>query len=146
MATQNQYPLTVFHFRVDWGADTVSFTEVAGLTQELQPIEYRVGDSQDYSTTKMPGLRKYNNITLKRGMVKGPNEFFLWLNSVKQNNIERRDIIINMLNEDNAPVMVWTAKNAFPVKVEGPGLKSTGNEVAIESIELAHEGLTLAGL
>lgn len=142
----NIYPLTVFHFRVDWGAETVSFTEVTGLTQELQPIEYRVGDSQDYSSIKMPGLRKYSNLTLKRGMVRGNNEFFNWLNSVKQNNIERRDIIINLLNEDNMPVMVWTAKNAFPVKVEGPGLKAAGNEVSVESIELAHEGLTLAAL
>ncbi|TND09735.1 MAG: hypothetical protein FD123_859 [Bacteroidetes bacterium] len=142
----DQYPLTVFHFRVDWGAETVSFTEVSGLTQELQPIDYRVGDSQDYSMVKMPGLRKYNNITMKRGMVRGNNEFFTWLNSVKQNNIERRDIIVNLLNEDNAPVMVWTVKNAFPVKVEGPGLKASGNEVSVESIEVAHEGLTLVAI
>jgi len=91
----------------------------------------------------MPGLHKYNNITLKRGVMKGDNEFFKWLNTVKLNTIERRDLTISLLNEKHEAVMVWKAHNAFPVKVEGPGLKASGNEVAIESIEIAHEGLVL---
>jgi phage tail-like protein len=138
-----KYPSLVFHFRVEWGGTSVSFTEVAGLTQELQAVDYRTGDSPDYSMVKMPGLRKYNNITLKRGITKSDNEFFLWLNTVKLNDIERRDITVSLLNEKHEPVMVWQAHNAFPVKVEGPGLKASGNEVAIESIEIAHEGLVL---
>jgi phage tail-like protein len=138
-----KYPSLVFHFRVEWGGTSVSFTEVAGLAQELQAVDYRTGDSPDYSMVKMPGLRKYNNITLKRGITKSDNEFFLWLNTVKLNEIERRDITVSLLNEKHEPVMVWTAHNAFPVKVEGPGLKASGNEVAIESIEIAHEGLVL---
>jgi phage tail-like protein len=138
-----KYPSLVFHFRVEWGGTSVSFTEVSGLTQELQAVDYRTGDSPDYSMVKMPGLRKYNNITLKRGITKSDNEFFLWLNTVKLNEIERRDITVSLLNEKHEPVMVWLAHNAFPVKVEGPGLKASGNEVAIESIEIAHEGLVL---
>src|ERR1044072_8459341 len=138
-----KYPSLVFHFRVEWGGTSVSFTEVSGLTQELQAVDYRTGDSPDYSMVKMPGLHKYNNITLKRGITKSDNEFFLWLNTVKLNDIERRDITVSLLNEKHEPVMVWTAHNAFPVKVEGPGLKASGNEVAIESIEIAHEGLVL---
>lgn len=137
------YPIPVFHFRVECGSMKIGFSEVAGLTQELQLIEYREGTSPDYSTIKMPGLHKYNNITLKRGIGKGDNEFFNWLNTVKLNTIERRDLTISLLNESHEPVMVWKAHNAFPVKVEGPGLKSSGNEVAIESIEIAHEGLVL---
>lgn len=137
------YPIPVFHFRVECGSMKIGFSEVAGLTQELQLIEYREGTSPDYSTIKMPGLHKYNNITLKRGISKGDNEFFNWLNTVKLNTIERRDLTISLLNESHEPVMVWKAHNAFPVKVEGPGLKSSGNEVAIESIEIAHEGLVL---
>lgn len=137
------YPIPVFHFRVECGGMKIGFSEVSGLTQELQLIEYREGTSPDYSTIKMPGLHKYNNITLKRGISKGDNEFFNWLNTVKLNTIERRDLTISLLNESHEPVMVWKAQNAFPVKVEGPGLKSSGNEVAIESIEIAHEGLVL---
>ena len=137
------YPLPVFHFKVEWGGKNVGFSEASGLTQELQLIEYRAGDSPDYSTIKMPGLHKYNNITLKRGMAKSDNDFFKWLNTVKLNTIERRDLTISLLNENHEAVVVWKAHNAFPVKVEGPGLKASGNEVAIESIELAHEGLVI---
>jgi phage tail-like protein len=137
------YPLPVFHFKVEWGGQNVGFSEASGLTQEVQLIEYRDGNSPDYSTIKMPGLHKYNNITLKRGIMKGDNDFFKWLNTVKLNTIERRNLTISLLNEEHEAVMVWKAVNAFPVKVEGPGLKASGNEVAIESIELAHEGLTL---
>ncbi len=91
----------------------------------------------------MPGLRKFNNITMKRGIVKSDNDFADWLATVKQNTVERRDLIISLLDESSTPIMVWKAHNAFPVKVEGPALKASGNEVAIESIEIAHEGLSL---
>lgn len=137
------YPIPVFHFRVEWGGKNIGFSEVSGLTQEVQLIEYREGTSPDYSSIKMPGLHKYNNITMKRGISKSDNEFFNWLNTVKLNTIERRDLTISLLNENHEPVMIWKAHNAFPVKVEGPGLKAMGNEVAIESIEIAHEGLVL---
>ena len=137
------YPLPVFHFQVQWGGNRVGFSEVTGLTQENQAIEYREGSSPEYSSIKMPGLRKFSNITLKRGVIAGDNEFFKWLNTIQLNNVERRDLVINLLNEQHEPVMTWTAHNAFPVKVEGPQLKAMGNEVAIESIELAHEGLVL---
>lgn len=136
-----QYPLPVFHFTVAWGGTRVGFTEVTGLTQENQAIEYRDGSFPEYSSIKMPGLRKFNNITLKRGVVKADNEFFAWLSTVKLNQVERRNLVISLLNEEHQPVMVWRVQNAFPVKVEGPQLKASGNEVAVESIEIAHEGL-----
>lgn len=137
------YPLPVFHFQVEWGGTNLGFSEVSGLTIENQAIEYRDGLSPEYSVVKMPGMPKYSNITLKRGIVPADNEFFAWLNTAALNKIERRDLIISLLNEEHSPVMTWKVKNAFPVKVEGPGLKATGNEVAIETIELAHEGLTI---
>ena len=92
---------------------------------------------------KMPGIPKYGNITLKRGIMKSDNDFFKWLNTIKLNKVDRRDLIISLLNEEHEPVMVWKVANAFPVKIEGPGLKASGNEVAIESIVLAHEGLSI---
>ena len=137
------YPLPVFHFQVEWGGTTIGFSEVSGLSIEVQAIEYRDGASPQYSVIKMPGIPKYSNITLKRGVVAADNEFYAWLNTTKLNTVERRDLIISLLNEEHAPVMSWKVVNAFPVKVEGPGLKSTGNEVAIETLELAHEGLTI---
>jgi phage tail-like protein len=138
-----QYPLPAFHFAVDWGGERVGFSEVSGLTQENQAIEYRDGAFKEFSSVKMPGLQKYSNVTLKRGVMKADNDFFKWLNTMKMNTIERRDVVIKLLNEEHEPVMVWKVHNAFPVKLEGPSLKATGNEVAIESIEIAHEGLEI---
>jgi phage tail-like protein len=143
-----EYPLPVFHFEVEWGGINLDFAEVSGLTIENQVIEYRGGSSPIYSTLKMPGIPKYGNITLKRGILPKNNEFFDWLNTIKMNKVgddnkDRRNLIISLLNEEHEPVMTWKASSAFPVKVEGPGLKATGNEVAIESIEIAHEGLTI---
>ena len=137
------YPLPVFHFQVEWGGTTIGFSEVSGLSVEVQPIEYRDGASPQYSVVKMPGIPKFSNITLKRGVVAADNEFFAWLNTTKLNTVERRDLIISLLNEEHEPTISWKVINAFPVKVEGPGLKSTGNEVAIETLELAHEGLSV---
>lgn len=137
------YPVSVFHYQVEWGGSRIGFTEVSGLTVELQSIDYREGSSPEYQVTKMPGIPQYSNITLKRGVSKADNEFFQWLNTVTLNNIERRDIIISLLNEDHAPVMVWKVKEAWPCKVEGPSLNSTSNEVAIETVELCHEGLVI---
>lgn len=136
------YPIPVFSFRVDWQGTNVGFSEVSGLTQEIQIIEYRSGVDPMHATSKMPGIRKVNNITLKRGISAGDNEFFLWLSTVKLNTIERRDITVSLLNENGDPLMVWKIAQAFPIKVEGPGLKANGNEVAIESIELACESMT----
>ncbi|MBI1919792.1 MAG: phage tail protein [Geobacter sp.] len=141
MTITADYPLPVFHFRVEWGGKRIGFSEVSGLTQESQAIEYRDGSFPEYSSIKMPGLRKFNNITLKRGVVKSDNDFFIWLSTIKLNTVERRDLVISLLNENHDPVMVWKVHKAFPVKVEGPQLKASGNEVAIESIEIAHEGL-----
>jgi phage tail-like protein len=135
------YPLPVFHFVVEWGGVRIGFSEVSGLTQEVLPIEYRDGASPEYSSIKMPGLKKYSNITLKRGVVAADNDFFKWLNTIKLNKVERRDVLVSLLNEEHEPVMSWFVQNAFPVRVVGPGLRASGNEVAIESIELAHEGL-----
>src|SRR5688572_7313533 len=124
-----QYPLPVFHFTVEWGGSRVGFSEVTGLTQENQAIEYRDGRFPEYCSIKMPGIRKFNNITCKRGVVKGDNQFFGWLNTVKMNTVERRNLIISLLDPDHKPVMVWKVLNAFPVKIEGPQLKAAGNEV-----------------
>ena len=137
------YPLPTFHFTVDWGGKRIGFSEVSGLTIENSVIEYREGSSPEYSSIKMPGIRKFSNITLKRGVVKSDNEFFKWLSTIKLNKVERRDLTISLLNEEHQPVMVWKVRNAFPVKLEGPILKASGNEVAIESIEIAHEGLEI---
>ena len=137
------YPLPKFHFQVQWGGTRIGFTEVSGLDMQVEAIEYRSGESPEYSKIKMPGLHKFSNITLKRGTMSSDSDFYKWINTISLNTVERRDLVISLLNESHSPVMTWKAKNAFPVKVQASDLKSDGNEVAIETIELAHEGLKL---
>src|SRR5690349_7848631 len=134
------YPLPKFHFLVEWAGARIGFTEVTGLTMEVEVIEYREGNSPEYNKTKMPGLHKFSNITLKRGVFAGDNDYFNWFNKVKLNTHERRDLTISLLNENHEPVVVWKVKSAWPIKIQPPDLKSDANEAAIESIELAHEG------
>ena len=101
MATM--YPVSVFHFQVEWGGTRVGFTEVSGLTIEVQPIDYREGSYKDYQVTKMPGIPQFTNITLKRGIFRADNEFYQWLTTIQLNQVERRDITISLLNEDHQP-------------------------------------------
>ena len=110
---------------------------------QVEAIEYREGSSLEYSKLKMPGMHKFSNITLKRGSVAGDSDFYKWINTINLTLVERRDIIISLLNETHSPVLTWKAKNTFPVKLQASDLKADGNEVAIESLELAHEGLSL---
>jgi phage tail-like protein len=135
--------LPKFHFLVQWSGTRVGFTEVTGLDMQAEAIEYREGNSPEFSKIKMPGLRKFSNLTLKRGTMKNDTDFYKWIGSISMNTVERRDVTISLLDETHAPVMTWKAKNAFPVKLQASDLKADGNEVAIETLELAHEGLSL---
>lgn len=137
------YPLPKFHFLVQWGGTRIGFTEVTGLDMQTEVIEYREGSSPEYHKIKMPGMQKFSNIVFKRGTIQGDSDFYVWMNSISLTTADRRDIIISLLNETHTPVMTWKAKNSFPVKVQASDLKSDGNEVAIETLELAHEGLNI---
>ncbi|MBL8008298.1 MAG: phage tail protein [Ignavibacteria bacterium] len=137
------YPLPKYHFSVQWGGTNIGFTEVSGLDINIDVIEYRSGSSPVQSVTKMPGLVKYSNIILKRGIVKGDTDFYKWVRTVNQSTAERRDVVISLLNENHEPVMTWKVRNAFPAKYCGPDLNAQSSEVAIETLELAHEGLTV---
>jgi len=139
----NVWPLPKFHFEVKWDSEVMSFQEVSGLDTEAQPIEYRHGDSPEFPTIKIPGIKKYGNVTMKKGIFKSDNKFGDWLSEIKMNTIKRMPITISLLDEAGAPTMVWTLTNAWPTKITGPDLKSDGNEVAIETIEIFHEGITI---
>lgn len=139
----NVWPLPKFYFQVKWDAQVMQFQEISGLDIESQPIEYRHGDSKEFSTTKMPGIKKTGNVTMKKGVFKSDNKFWEWFNQIKLNTIKRVPVTISLLDETGAPTMVWTLANAWPTKISGTDLKSDGNEVAVESIEIAHEGLTI---
>ena len=137
------WPLPKFFFQVKWGDQEMTFQEVSGLDIEAQPIEYRHGNSKEFSVIKMPGIKKTGNVTMKKGIFKSDNKFWDWFSQIEMNTIKRMPITISLLDEKETPTMVWKLTNAFPTKVTGTDLKSDGNEVAVESIEIAHEGLTI---
>jgi phage tail-like protein len=138
------WPMPKFQFEVKWDDKVMSFQEVSGLDVEAQIIEYRHGDSKVFSTIKMPGIKKFSNITMKRGVYVNDNKFSDWLNQIKMNTVKRTTMTISLLDEEGKPTMIWTLINAWPTKITGTDLKSDANEVVIESIEIAHEGLTIA--
>ena len=140
------WPSPTYHFQVKWDTEVMSFQEVIGLDVESQPIEYRSGDSPKFSTIKMPGLKKSGNVTMKKGVYGGGNKFWDWFNEIKMNTIKRLPVTISLLDESGAVTMVWTLENAWPSKFTGTDLKSDGNEVAIEIMEVIHEGITIANV
>ncbi|NMM48476.1 phage tail protein [Marinigracilibium pacificum] len=135
------WPVPKFHFQVEWGDVEVGFQEVTGLEMETQFIEYRSGNDPELVTRKIPGLKKHGTITLKKGVFRDDLTFYEWFEDVQTNKERREDVIITLLDEEDEPVMVWTVSNAFPTKISGPDLKSDANEIAVESLELAHEGI-----
>ena len=137
------WPIPKFRFEVKWDANVMSFQEVSGLDMEAQPIEYRHGDSKEFSVIKMPGLKKFSDVTMKKGVFKADNKFWEWFKQIEMNTIKRVPVTISLLDEAGAPTMVWTLTNAWPTKITGTDLKSQGNEVAVETIVIAHEGLAI---
>ena len=136
-------PLPKFYFKVQWDRDEMKFQEVSGLDIEATPIEYRNGSSKAFSVLKMPGLKKYTDVTMKKGVFAKDNKFWDWFNEIKMNVIKRKAVTISLLEEEGNPTMVWKLANAWPTKITGTDLKAQGSEVAVETIVIAHEGITI---
>ncbi|MFT4601138.1 MAG: phage tail-like protein [Arenicella sp.] len=139
----NNYPLPGFHFSVDLGGQIMNCSEVSGLDMELDVIEYRDGNAQTFSTQKMSGLRKSGDVTIKKGIFADDKDYYTWFNEVAMNTPVRKDVTISLLDEEHAPVMTWKLINAWPKKISSPDMKSDSSEVAIETMEIAHEGVSI---
>jgi len=136
-------PYLVGNFRVEIdGVTATSFTEVVGLEAALDVVDYRTGDSPELSVRKLPGLRKYTNITLKRGFTQDTS-LWNWINNALTGNLVRANVTILLLDQADNPVLVWRLSNAWPCKWTGPTLVAQSCDVAIESLESCHEGLEL---
>ncbi len=134
-------PLRGFNFRIEIDNLAIgSFSEVSGLSSEGEAAEYREGTDAVNTVRKLIGLRKYMNITLKRGFI--PNtELWDWYTNIINGVNDRRNGSIILMDEEHNDAMRWNFENGWINKVEGPGLNATGNEVAIETVEIVHEGL-----
>lgn len=141
----SNWPLPKFYFKIDLGSvKDVPFQEVSGLEAEARPIEYRGVNSSVFSTIKMPGIVKSGNVTMKKGIFKSDNAFWEWYGGIKMNTIERQNVVIKLCDEGGNPTMVWTLANAWPTKISSTDINADANEVAVETIEFSHEGLTMS--
>lgn len=119
-----------------------AFSECSGLTAEGDAVDYREGNELTNNVRKLVGLRKFTNITLKRGYTKD-SSLWDWYKNILDGEPDRRDVSITLKNEKREAVLHWNIREAWINKIEGPSLKASGNEVAIESMELIHEGVKL---
>jgi len=139
-STENTtWPLPKFYFQVTGMPGNPVFQEITGLESEVQVIEYRAGNSPIFAPIKMPGLAKVGNVTMKKGIFVTDQALWTWFSSISMNTIARSTITVQLLDNAGAPQYQWVLNNAFPVKFSGTDLKSDGNEVAVESIEIAYE-------
>lgn len=142
MAGERNDPFRNFRFRVEIdGIQQAGFSEVSGFDASIDIVEYRNGDETITTPHKLPGLTKYGNITLKWGSTDSL-EMYEWMASAIEGNIERKDITIIAIDEAGEDIASWVVEQAWPTKYTAPTFNALANEVAIELLEIAHEGMT----
>lgn len=134
------YPHGKFNYKVEIdGLEAGGFSEVTGFDASIDVIEYREGDMTQ-TPLKIPGLKKYGNITLKQGLVDSM-VLYEWMTAGLEGDVERKTLTITLLDIAGSPAASWQIINAWPVKYTAPDFNATSSEVAIESLEIAHEGM-----
>lgn len=142
MAVKRDDPYAAFNYLIEISGITAGgFNEVSGIDAELEPIDYRNGD-EDFVKRKLPGIKKFTNIVLKRGII-GDLDVFNWIKTAMDGKVDRREGAIILRDEARNPVMRWKFVRGWACKYTGPSLKGDSSAVAIESIEICHEGLTV---
>lgn len=135
------YPHGKFRYKVEIaGIEAGGFSEVTGFDASIDVIEYREGDKVQ-TPMKVPGLKKYGNITLKQGLVDS-NVLYEWMYTGVEKDVDRKTVTITLLDIAGEPAASWQVINAWPTKYTAPDFNATSSEIAIESLELAHEGMT----
>lgn len=135
-------PTTNFQFIVNFGGESTTFQEVILPESEIEVIEYREGSDVSSGVRKIPGIIKYSNLVLKRGLIKS-SKLYEWFKQTKQGTLERRDITISILNEEREPFAIWKLTNCWPTKYSSSKLNAKGNEVIIETLEIVTEDVDL---
>ena len=143
MAVKRDNPYANYNFVVDLGqGDEAGFSEAELPEGAIEAIEYREGNDKVSSSRKLPGRVSYPNVVLKRGLA-GGLELFAWWKSVRDGSPDRRNVTITLLDEQQTLVQRWRLRNAWPAKLQSSSLNALGNDVVIETLELAHEGFEI---
>jgi phage tail-like protein len=139
VARPRQGPYKARNFRVEIDGITASFREVSGLESEVEVIEHREGGDTT-TLRKLPGLRKYGNIVLKRGITQD-TQLWSWHKQVLDGTVQRRNGSVILLDDQGNDRVRWNFFQSWPCKYTGPTLNAESSDVAIETLELAHEGI-----
>ena len=135
------YPYGRFRYKVEIeGLEAGGFSEVTGFDASIAVMEYREGDMVQ-TPMKIPGLKKYGNITLRKGLADS-RALYDWMIAGVDGEVTRKTITISLLGQTGDVVAAWRVINAWPVKYTGPDFNATSSEVAVETLEIAHEGMT----
>src|SRR6185369_17202637 len=140
-ARNDPYRSANFLVEID-GITRAGFRECSGLDTSQDPIEYREGN-EGLTARKLPGLNKFSNITLKWGTSDNA-DLWDWRKSAMSGSVTRKNGSIVQLNELGEEKVRWNFREGWPTKWTGPSYNATGNEVSIETLEIAHEGLVQA--
>jgi phage tail-like protein len=140
-AMAGSYPLPAYNYRVTIGSDTMSFSEVSGLNVEYDKVVYKDGFSYKSGPTVVRSQRKEVSVTMKRGVVSKRNELFTWFSGA-----DRRDISIDLCDPTGTALVRWKVVDALPLKMDAPSFNASGNDIAIETIELIAHNLTIEHL
>ena len=136
-------PYSNYNFLVEIdGVTSAAFEECSGLTASVDIIDYREGTDKPSAARKIPGRARYSNLILKRGLT-ADRALWSWFRDILNGVVDRRNMAVVLLDSQRQPVARWSLANAWPAKWEGPLLKAKGSDVAIETLEIAHEGLDL---
>ena len=140
MPTQRDNPYANFNFVVEIdGVEVGTFSEVDLPEATIEAIEYRDGSDPTSGARKLPGRVSYTNVVLRRGL-SGRTDLWEWFKSTRDGNLQRRNAAILLLDEGRQPVQRWLLRDAWPVRYAFSRLEGRGNEIVIETLELAYEG------
>jgi phage tail-like protein len=140
---QRNYPYGNYRFKVEInGITQAHFSEIIIPESVTEVIEHREGTSSTMSTIKQPGLTSFGNLVLKWGL-NGSMELYNWRKMVEQGKISqaRRNMVVILIDEEGNDVVKWSFTNAWPNKYKAPDLNAKGNEIAIETLEIAFESM-----
>ena len=136
-------PYRGYNFRIELDNTSVAaFREATGLSLNTDPIDYREGTHVFLSVRKLPGLRKYSNLTFKRGITQN-EDLWKWYKNILNGVDDRRNGAVVLQDEQHNDVLRWEFRNVWICKWEGASLNATSNDVVIETIEICHERIEL---
>jgi phage tail-like protein len=144
------YPLPVYNFRVEIGPDAVAFSEVSGLSLHYEVTTYKEsptgGGAAGPRTVHMPSQPQPVNVTLKKGVTRASSMAALygWISTIALNQVEKKDLMVRLCDEQGKPVISWKVVNAFPTKLDAPSFDAKSNDVAIESMELRADAIAIS--